>query len=144
MNNFNISISGRFKQVRLAKNLTQQVFAKTLGFSQSHIAEIERGDREPSRKIMLALKSHFRINIDWLLTGEGEMFIRQKSAAVLVEIKDIPIHNMKAWLDEFWDKATEDEKAWLKIEFGRAFPEFKDWLLKKGADANETPLSQSA
>ncbi len=54
------------------------------------------------------------------------MFVKAEGtgAEPPVKIQDIPLYNIKAWLDEFWAKASEDEKAWLKIEF-------KEWLLKK-------------
>lgn len=95
------------------------------------------------------------ISYDWLLTGEGQMYQKPMGSASplergrgvspdTIDIKDIPLYNIKEWLEEFWAGASEDERAWLKIEFGRAFPEYKDWLLKKERDeAGDPPLSQT-
>ena len=55
------------------------------------------------------------------------MFIKKK----IVNIKDIHLENIKAWLDEFWENASDEEKTWLKIQFEKAFPEYKEWLFKK-------------
>ncbi len=79
MNNpINRDITERFKQIRLSQNLTQQEFADLLVFSQSHLAEIEKGKKEPSRKVLLALITQFHVNINWLLTGKGEMYLDEK------------------------------------------------------------------
>lgn len=142
------SLRGRIKQIRNAQNLTQQAFAKSLGIAQGFLSELEKGKYEPTQTILMAICYLYQINIDWLLTGEGQMYRHSDTDTgtdtLKIDIKDIPLYNIKEWLDEFWAAAGDDEKAWLKIEFGRCFPEYKDWLLKKELDeAGEPPLSQA-
>jgi transcriptional regulator with XRE-family HTH domain len=122
-------LGDRLKQVRLAKDLTQQAFAESLDTSASYISDIEAGKTAPGSKFLTTFLRKFNINLNWLLTGEGEMFLDESKKVVPVE--DIPKEKMKTWIDEFWQNASEDEKAWLRIEFQRAFPEFKEWLIKK-------------
>lgn len=38
---------------------------------------------------------------------------------------------MKEWLDEFWEKASEDEKIWLLIHFKKSFSEYEGWLKER-------------
>jgi transcriptional regulator with XRE-family HTH domain len=123
------SLGWRFKQIRLAQNLTQQAFAKALGIAQGFLSEIEQDKRMPGGDVFLSVSRYFGINLNWLLTGSGEMFLDESKKVVPVE--DIPKEKMKTWIDEFWQNASEDEKAWLRVEFQRAFPEFKEWLMKK-------------
>lgn len=47
----------------------------------SIIGEIESGKREPSKNILIKLLSMYNVNINWLLSGEGEMFIANSKLA---------------------------------------------------------------
>lgn len=144
----NIFLGERLRQVRDAHSLTQQVFAKALTTSAGYISEIEAGKKMPGSEFLMSLKQTYNIDTNWLLAGEGDMYIKKGVAAgggEKIDIKDIPIYNIKEWLEEFWANASEDERAWLKIEFGRAFPEYKDWLLKKElAEAGDPPISHAS
>jgi len=83
------------------------------------------------------------INIDWLLTGEGEKYKKKDKDkdGEITKLPDIPVEKIKMWLDEFWAGADPKQKAWLEIEFERHFPEYREWLEKKGQNSkhNDTP-----
>ncbi|MNV69757.1 transcriptional repressor DicA [compost metagenome] len=64
-------IGVRIQGVRKAAGLNQQGFAARLGTSSGHISELETGKSVPGGKFLLSLKREFRIDVDWLLTGEG-------------------------------------------------------------------------
>ena len=79
MNGGNIvkEINVRFKKLRKICKKTQTDFGKILGISSSGIANIETGQRSVTEKhlIMLSNWEEYHVNIDWLRTGEGEMFL---------------------------------------------------------------------
>ncbi len=64
-------LADRFRALRNKVNLSQKDFAQTIGVSQSVIAEIERGSREPSRSVLVAIAEKYQISLDWLLLGMG-------------------------------------------------------------------------
>lgn len=68
------SIGSRIKAARLAKGLTQKEFAKSLGIVQGFLSGIETGKKTPSDTLLIALCHHYRINEEWLFTGDGNMF----------------------------------------------------------------------
>lgn len=72
-------ISQRFKAVRKALNQTQTEFASRLGFAQSGVAMIERGERTITDRHLKALCSIYNVNENWLRTGEGPMFLDSDS-----------------------------------------------------------------
>lgn len=72
-------INQRFKAVRKALNQTQAEFASRLGFAQSGIAMIERGERTITDRHLKALCSIYSVNEHWLRTGDGAMFIDSDS-----------------------------------------------------------------
>ncbi|MBI4620609.1 MAG: helix-turn-helix transcriptional regulator [Desulfobacterales bacterium] len=67
------SLGTRLKELRLSKKLTQQEFADTSGISQGYLANVEAGRYKPDGDILIRIANKFIINLDWLLTGEGEM-----------------------------------------------------------------------
>ena len=70
-------INVRFKELRKACKKNQIDFGKALGISSSGVANIETGQRKVTEKHLLALShwEEFNVNIDWLRTGDGEMFL---------------------------------------------------------------------
>lgn len=66
-------VAERFRQLREKENLSQRDFAKALDVSPSVISEIERGAREPSRKVFLAVHKLFSCDLNWLLLGIGNL-----------------------------------------------------------------------
>jgi SOS-response transcriptional repressor LexA len=70
-----MEISGRFAEIRVLTGLNKKQFADSLGVNQSVAGDIELGKREPSREVMLKLTTIYKVNINWLLTGEGSPYI---------------------------------------------------------------------
>jgi transcriptional regulator with XRE-family HTH domain len=71
------AINERFIELRKACKKNQSDFAKVLGLSRSGIADIETGRRNVTEKhlIMLSNWEEYNVNIEWLRTGNGEMFL---------------------------------------------------------------------
>lgn len=74
-------IGDRIKTLRKALHLTQQKFGERIGLKQNSVALIEAG-RETSDQTIFAICREFRVNEDWLRTGEGEMFVPTPSTVV--------------------------------------------------------------
>jgi len=65
----------RLKIIRKVLKLKQMVFAASIGLTQGGYSDIERGKNNISGKIKLFLKNEHNINLNWLETGKGEMFM---------------------------------------------------------------------
>lgn len=70
------SMNIRFKELRLKCEKSQEEWGKILGLTKSGISDIERGRRNVTEQhlIMLSNWTEQSVNIDWIRTGEGEMF----------------------------------------------------------------------
>lgn len=65
------------RMVSLRKNelhMTQPQLAKRLGFSQSYISLLERGERELSNDLLTAFLLEFNPSQQWMLYGNGDPF----------------------------------------------------------------------
>lgn len=65
----------RLKIVRKFLNKTQVDFATSIGLTQAGYSDIERGKNNVSGKIKILLKREHQVNISWLETGDGDMFL---------------------------------------------------------------------
>jgi transcriptional regulator with XRE-family HTH domain len=68
-------MKNRIKIFREYKSLKQVEFAKMIQVSRSTLSEIENGkNKNPSSSVIVNIRDAFNdINIEWLLTGKGEM-----------------------------------------------------------------------
>ena len=76
----------RFKELRKALGLTQSEFGKILGLSTSGVSEIEAGRRKVTEQHLIMLSNYKKkiITIEWLRTGDGEMFVKMDREAELM------------------------------------------------------------
>lgn len=56
----------RLTKLRESANLTQKQLGDSLTMSQSMIARIENGDRDPSSDIKISIARFFGVTIEWL------------------------------------------------------------------------------
>jgi transcriptional regulator with XRE-family HTH domain len=72
------TIQERVQQFREHLGLTKKIFSQETGMNLSSIYRIETGETKLSKAFLNILKIRFAANPDWILTGEGEMFITPK------------------------------------------------------------------
>ena len=115
----------RLKKLRSTLRLQQGEFARQLEVLQQQLSKYERGENKPSADFFTKLVEKFKVNTNWLLTGEGEMFTNSQqkkcnSGAVEIIYFENPellgsIKNPKissVWLDKelVHDVWNRDEK----------------------------------
>jgi bacteriophage CI repressor helix-turn-helix domain len=113
-----MKISDRVRELRIAKNLTQQEFADKLKIKRSTISNYDIGRSEPSESAISLICREFNVSEEWLRTGEGEMFVpitRDEEIATF-------IGSIQADVDDTFKKklisvlAKLDEKEWDLLE----------------------------
>lgn len=88
------------KSIRKQLRLTQIIFADKLGISNGYVSDLEKGKAKPSESLLRNIEREFRINRNWLLTGEGEKFTKD-GGALYNKVgegaeKDAPLYNTTA------------------------------------------------
>lgn len=68
-------IGKRFRQFRESIKKAQHELAAELNIYQSTITNIERGKTFPNIRYLLHFYKKYQLNINWLLTNDGEMLI---------------------------------------------------------------------
>ncbi len=134
---YRIEIGKRIQKIRKKLDLRQEPFAKQLGTTQSVISNYEKGARLPSANFLKKLRETFQININWLLTGEGPMFLEEwEGRGKVVNFEDERLKQMFEYLRERWESADLEGRRMIELEFVSAFRDYVDWL-KKQEEAEE-------
>jgi transcriptional regulator with XRE-family HTH domain len=69
-----MTVNERLALVRKTLRLTQRELAEKISVTTGFIASMEIGDRKVNPRIMKLVSSIYNVNLQWLETGEGEMF----------------------------------------------------------------------
>lgn len=67
-------IGKRIDEVRKSQKLLTKDFAECIGINRYNICRIIHGKQNPSKLVIVAICSKFKINENWLKYGTGEMY----------------------------------------------------------------------
>lgn len=88
-------VGDRFHRFRIKLGKAQHELGAELNVSQSTIANIERGKSFPNINYLHYFYHTYRLDINWLLTSDGEMFLKddqgKESYIDLVNMMEVPL-----------------------------------------------------
>lgn len=70
----------RVKELRKELDLTLEKFSDPLGVGKTAISNIENGSRNLTDQMIASICREYRVNEEWLRTGEGEVFVKLSPA----------------------------------------------------------------
>ena len=124
-----MSIGKRLRKAIKDANMKMTDFSKYSDIPYRTIQEYIYDNRMPGGESLLKICTNLSISMDWLMTGEGEIY------------KEKPIQKEKPtqfeselflnWLNEWWEKTDEKHRNWFSVQIKRCFPEYAEWLALK-------------
>lgn len=75
------------KKLRFELKMSARELAERIGVSPGSIQNYEAGKREPNYNFMQILCQQLNVNLNWFVTGEGEMFIKKQPADLEEQIR---------------------------------------------------------
>lgn len=76
----------RFRLLRQKLGLSQKEMAEGLGVPSTTISKYERGEVKPAADILAKIANTYGVNLNWLLTGLGDMFIKTEAENSFLEV----------------------------------------------------------
>ena len=73
----NREITMRIKALIDKKEISPSAFAKLIGFSQSNLSKVLRGDRNVPSNLISAICDNLNVSYNWIVTGEGNMLVEE-------------------------------------------------------------------
>jgi transcriptional regulator with XRE-family HTH domain len=64
----------RIKEIRTRLGMSQVEFSERIFIGKSFYGDIEIGKKKVNDRIIFIVSKQFNVNIEWIKTGEGEMF----------------------------------------------------------------------
>lgn len=72
-------MQNNFKQMLLALKKTQKALAKELEIHENSVVNYLKGRRAPDVDLLRKITQLYGINLHWLITGDGEMYLGRRS-----------------------------------------------------------------
>ncbi len=91
------TIGQRFKNIRIANNMSQSEFGIQLGMLKSGISAVENDKVFVSVDVLRSLFLNFNVNLNWFVAGQGEMFINQQPSLNNDELEQKVVDVMKKY-----------------------------------------------
>ena len=99
-NNIHIDTGQRLRLAREALGFfSQAAFGDAISINRAAIGHVESGLRLPSKKLRNALEEKYKVNINWLLTGKGPMFLETRSLEAFRKLPEsvLDVRVIKSW-----------------------------------------------
>ena len=84
-----MSIGKRIKEIRLSLHMTAIELAKELCIPVRTVGSYERNEAQPGAKFLAKLVEKYQVNVNWLLSGKGNMFTSKKTELDINYIADL-------------------------------------------------------
>lgn len=102
-----VDFGNRIKVVRKKLRISQKDFAASIGYSACYLSEIESGRKNPNLAFFFKLLEIHKLNINYLLSGEGDIFLRTPEPQPPVDDREyIDVIKTKSDLDWFMERST--------------------------------------
>jgi len=72
-------MEAQIKSLLRALKINASTFAKEIGVSSGNISNWKNSDM-PGGKVLKKIHDKFKVNINWFLTGRGEMFVENHTS----------------------------------------------------------------
>ncbi|MEK8020761.1 MAG: helix-turn-helix transcriptional regulator [Candidatus Parabeggiatoa sp.] len=120
-----MTIGERLKKAIKNKGLKLTEFAKQSKVPYRTLQGYIANEIIPGGESLVKIHAELGVSIDWLLTGQKEMYDKKATKNVSTLVGTIE------WLNEWWDRADEKHRHWLEVQMKRCFPEYAKWADKE-------------
>jgi transcriptional regulator with XRE-family HTH domain len=112
------------------------------GVERTYIGHMEQGRAKTSLEYLMFISSKFKVSVDWILTGEGDIIANNNGESdalgeQILIIRDEKLRKYIRSLFNLWTEGNSDKKGWIIIQLEKAFPEIAGEI-KKDNEKEET------
>ena len=97
-----MTFTDRLKMVRKCLKLKQYEMAKKLDIQYVTYNKYEVGVTQPNIEYLGRLNKTFNVNINWLITGNGTMFVSYVDSEVIEKV-----NTLQSYMNDFVEKLPE-------------------------------------
>lgn len=110
-----MTVSERFTLLMKEMKKTSNSLAMDMGVTAPTIRKIEKGITLPSGKVLIYLSDNYNVNLNWLMSGGGDMFIDDSNEGGRKgSIPDEKIRHLEREI-KLLEKAVEDKDRIISL-----------------------------
>jgi len=104
-----------FIEQELAGNWAE--LARKSNITPSTLQQVKKGG-DIRESTLIRISSSLNLSLDWLLTGEGEMYnsIQEKMATGNQKLDNDSLESIISLIKTYWEQADDKEKIWLEVQ----------------------------
>jgi transcriptional regulator with XRE-family HTH domain len=87
-------VGKQLREIRKKLGKKQSELAEEFGFHVQYIGKVERNEQTPSFNLIYKYYEKYQASIDYILTGQGRMFLHDRDTLRLLSPEDIEILNL--------------------------------------------------
>ena len=91
-------------------HLTQVEFGKKIGIAGTTVTGWEKRNMKPSETALKMICSEFSVNYNWLVDGDGDIFIEDDNSTIELLKRDYNLRDVEVRLIEEFLKLDENER----------------------------------
>ena len=103
-------IGRRLRYIREVKNLSQAEMGNSLGIQYQHVSKYERGESVPTWENLTKLLELYNVNLNWLLTGRGSIFLTPLGYEEKEENPKHRVRDLDTKIDEIVEELKKDSE----------------------------------
>lgn len=100
----------RLKAARKALGLNQTAFGARIGVTNPAISKLEKGERNFTDQMVLAICREFSINEEWLRNGTGDMFVANDGALITSLVSEYGLNGIDAMILETYIRMPKEQR----------------------------------
>lgn len=97
-----MSFGKRLTEMRESKKLSVKEVSEILKCVETNIYRYESDENFPKKEMLQAIQEAFGVNLNWLLTGKGSMFIKQAPSSISAPTVEFTQNISKVSERDFW------------------------------------------
>ena len=106
-----ISINARIKTLRKAQRLSQAEFGENIGLKQVAVSNLEKEGNTVTEQNITLICQRFRVRREWLVDGEGEMFLSGEPGIFAEFAKEYKLTSQEQEVAKYLLGLSEGERA---------------------------------
>jgi transcriptional regulator with XRE-family HTH domain len=130
-------IAKRLKVLRGTMGISQKELCEKIDYSQANYSRMEKGQTALNFQILFHLFSEFGVNVHWLFSGEGNMFLGKQS-------KDNPSPEWEKDFSKSFPNIPLGEDTLFLFQTINDFPSIRFEVLKQLVHLKNEEIKRSA
>lgn len=106
-----MTMGERLKQLRLARNISQEEVARKIGITRSAYSHYEINNRQPVYETLLKLAAFFEVSLDYMVGGDPNHPVTKEAHEIIKMLNTMDHDKRKSTINLMMDVLKQSDKT---------------------------------